>query len=124
MNNIAVTKDSIKEKISLNLLEIDDINSSKLTTPEAPKSLRLPKLPVLKPPKLPAPRPSKPSKLENRPLEPIFKPPEKPIKPMDFSNPDEMQLDLITSLYYRIKAKIFKKNSIKTALLQTYINKP
>ncbi len=42
-------------------------------------------------------------------LEPILRPFKKLIKPIDSSNPDEMQLDLVTNLCYRIKAKIFKK---------------
>ncbi len=40
LNDVAVTKDSIKKRISLDLPEIDDINSSEPITPEAPRSLR------------------------------------------------------------------------------------
>ncbi len=104
LNDVAITKDSTGEKISLDLLEIDDIGSSEFTTPEAPG-----------PPELPAPRPSKPLEPKNKPLEPILRPSEEPIKPMDSSDPDEIQLDLVTSLYYRVKAKIFKKKFDKNS---------
>ncbi len=101
LTDIAVIKDSIREKISLDLPEIDDIGSSKPITLEAPWSLKLPELP--------APRPSRPLEPENKPSEPMFRPSEEPIKPMDSLDPDKIQLNLIISLYYRIKAKIFKK---------------
>ncbi len=107
LNDVAITKDSTGEKISLNLPEIDDISSSKSTTPEAPK----PPEPL----ELPAPGPFKPSEPENKPLEPMLKPSKEPIKPMDSSDPDEMQLDLVISLCYRIKAKIFKKKLDKNS---------
>ncbi len=104
LNDVVITEDSIGEKVSLNLPEIDNINSSKSTTLEAPKL-----------PELPAPGPSKPPKPENKLSKPIFKPSEEPIKPVDSSNPDEMQLDLATSLYYRVKTKIFKKKLDKNS---------
>ncbi len=108
LNDIAVTEDSIGEKISLDLPEIDDISLSKLTTPKTPGPFRLPEPPAprsSKPPEPPTPRPS-------RLLEPVlglFKPSKEPIEPINSSNLDKMQLDLITSLCYRIKVKIFKK---------------
>ncbi len=98
LNDVAVTEDSTREKISLDLPEIDDIGSSESITPETPR-----------PPELLVPGPFKLPKPENRPLESMFKPPEEPIKPIDSLDPDEIQLDLIISLYYRIKVKIFKK---------------
>ncbi len=101
LNDVAITKDSTGEEVSLDLPEIDDISSSESTTPEAP---RFPK-----PLELPASGPSRPPEFKNRPLEPVFKLFEEPIKPMDSSDPDEMQLNLVISLCYRIKAKIFKK---------------
>ncbi len=104
LNDVAVIEDSTKEGISLDLPEIDDINSSESTTLESPG-----------PPELPALGPFKTPEPENKLLEPVFKPPEKPIKPMDSSDPDEMQLDLIINLYYRIKAKIFKKKLDKNS---------
>ncbi len=39
----------------------------------------------------------------------MFKPPEKLIKLIDSLNPDEIQLNIVINLYYRIKVKIFKK---------------
>ncbi len=39
LNDIAIIKDSIGKRISLDLLEIDDINFLKPIIPEAPKSL-------------------------------------------------------------------------------------
>ena len=39
----------------------------------------------------------------------MLRPPDEPIKPIDSLNPDKMQLNLVTSLYYRVKTKIFKK---------------
>jgi len=124
LNDVAITKDSTGEKISLNLPEIDNISSSESTTPE-----------TLRPPEsleLLAPGPSKPPKPENRPSEPILRLSEEPIKPVDSSDPDEMQLDLIISLCYRIKIKIFKKkldknnstpNTYKQALKSPNIKK-
>ena len=129
LNDVVVTKDSTGEKVSLDLLEIDDIGLLKLTIPEVPRLSKLPKLLVPRPSKLLellvskllellAPRPSKP-------LEPIatgfFKLSEELIKPVDSSNLDEMQLDLVTSLYYRIKVKIFKKKLDKNnSILNIY----
>jgi len=101
LNNIKIIEDSTKKRISLNLPEIDDINSLEHIIPKTPKSS--------KPPELPAPRLSKPLEPENKPLEPMLRLSEKPIKPMDSLDPDEIQLDLVTSLCYRVKTKIFKK---------------
>ncbi len=115
LNDVAITEDSTGERISLDLSEIDDIGSLEPTTPETPGSLKPPKLPTLEPPELPAPRPSKLPKPENRPLEPIFRPSEELIKSMDSLDPDKMQLDLVISLCYRVKAKIFKKKLDKNS---------
>ena len=104
LNDVVVIEDSIGEKVSLDLLEIDDIGFSEFITSEAPKPLELP-----------VPGPFKPLELENRLLEPMLRPPEEPIKSMDSSDPDEIQLNLITSLYYRIKVKIFKKKLDKNS---------
>ncbi len=108
LNNIAITENSTGKRISLNLPKIDDIGPPEPTTPEAPRPSRPPEPPApepFKPPEPPAPRPSKSS-------EPVSEPP-KPskelIKPINSSNLDEIQLDLVTSLYYRVKTKIFKK---------------
>ena len=79
MNDVIVIKDSTGERISLDLPEIDNINSSKSITLEAPK-----------PPELLALRPFKPLKLKNRLLKPVFRPPEELIKPIDSSDPDKM----------------------------------
>ncbi len=104
LNDVAVTKDFTGEKVSLDLSEIDDIGSSESITLEA-----------LRPLELPALGPFKPSKPENRPLEPVFRLPEEPIKPVDSLDPDEMQLDLVISLCYRVKVKIFKKKLDKNS---------
>ncbi len=64
LNDVTITKDSTGEKISLDLPEIDNISSSKPTTSKAPRSF--------KPPKLPAPKPSKPPEPKNKPSKPIF----------------------------------------------------
>ena len=116
LNDVAIIKYSTGERVSLDLLEIDDINSSKLTTPKAPKSPRPLELPVL--------GPSKPSESKNRSLKSIFKLSEEFIKFIDSLNPDEIQLNLISNFYYRIKVKIFKKkldknNSIPNIYKQT-----
>ncbi len=103
LNDVAVTEDSTGERISLDLLKIDDISSSESTTPEAsrpPKPLELPASRPPKPPELPAPGPFKPSEPKNRPLEPVLKSFEELIKPVDSSDPDEIQLNLVTSLCY------------------------
>src|SRR6266699_2478414 len=65
LNDVAVTEDSTKKGISLDLPEIDDIGFLKLTTPEAPRSPR--------PPELPAPRPFRPPEPENKLLEPVLR---------------------------------------------------
>ncbi len=116
LNDVAVTEDSTGERVSLDLPEIDDINSSKSTTPEAPRPLKPPELLALGLFKLLEPK--------NKPLEPMLKPLEKPIKPVDSLDPDEIQLDLVINLCYRIKIKIFKKkldknNSIPNIYKQT-----
>jgi len=59
LTDVAVTKNSTGKRISLNLLKIDDINSSEPITLETPRSL--------KPLELLAPRPFKPLKLETSP---------------------------------------------------------
>ncbi len=115
LNDIVVIEDSTGERISLNLPKIDDISFLELTTPEAPGSFKPLKLPIPKPPKLLALRPSKPLEPENKPSEPMFKPPKELIKPVDSLNPDEMQLNLVTSLYYRVRTKIFKKKLDKNS---------
>ena len=104
LNDVAVIEDSTGEGVSLDLPEIDDIDSSESTTLEVPG-----------PPELPAPRPFRLPEPENKPSKPVFRPPEEPIKPMDSSNPDEIQLDLVTNLYYRVKVKIFKKKFDKNS---------
>ncbi len=121
LNDVSVTLDSIGERVSLDLLEIDDdIGFLKLINPEVSRSSR-PLEPVasrpfklLKPvvprfPRLPEP--------ENRPLELMFRPFEKPIKPVNSLDPDEMQLDLVISLCYRVKTKIFKKKLDKNSFI-------
>src|SRR6266699_802991 len=117
LNDIAVIKDSTGEGISLDLSldlpEIDNIGFSESTTPEAPKPLE--------PLELPAPGPFRPPEPENRPLKPMLKLSEEPIKPVDSSDPDEMQLNLVISLCYRVKVKIFKKKLDKNSFtLNTY----
>src|SRR6266566_757658 len=114
LNDVAVTEDSTGEGVSLDLPEIDDIGPPEPTAPEAPGPSR--------PPEPPAPGPSKPSEPlapgPSRPPEPVpgpSRPSEKPIEPMDSSNLDEIQLDLVTSLCYRVKAKIFKKKLDKNS---------
>ena len=79
LNDVAITKDSTREGISLDLPEIDDIGFSKSTTFKAPR-----------PPELPTLGPFRLSKPENRPLEPVLRPFEEPIKPMDSLDPDEI----------------------------------
>ena len=104
LNDVVVTEDSTEEGISLDLPEIDNIGSSESTTPKTPRPLELP-----------APGPFKLPEPKNRLSEPMFRPPEEPIKSIDSSDPDEMQLDLITNLCYRIKVKIFKKKLDKNS---------
>ncbi len=98
LNNVVITEDSTGEGVSLDLPEIDYISFLESITPKTPRSSELP-----------ASRPSRPPEPENKPSEPMFKPLEEPIKPVDSLDPDEIQLDLIISLCYRIKVKIFKK---------------
>ncbi len=82
LNDIVVIKDFTGKGISLDLLEIDDISSSEPITLEA---LRSPK-----PPEFLAPGFFKLSKPENRPLEPVFRPPEELIKFVDSLDPDKI----------------------------------
>ncbi len=79
LNDVAITEDSTGEGVSLDLPEIDDIGSSESITLEAPG---LPEFPASGPFRLPKP--------ENRPLEPVLRPPEEPIKPVDSSDPDKI----------------------------------
>ncbi len=109
LNDIAIIEDSTGEEVSLDLPEIDDIGSSESITLEAPRPPELSELP--------APGSFRPPEPENRPLEPMFKSSEEFIKLMDSSNPDEMQLDLIINLCYRIKVKIFKKKLDKNSFI-------
>ncbi len=104
LNDVAVIEDSTGEGVSLDLPEIDDIGFSESITPEAPGPLELP-----------ASGSFKPLEPENRPSEPVFRPFEEPIKPVDSLDPDEMQLDLVISFCYRVKAKIFKKKLDKNS---------
>ncbi len=108
LNDVAITEDSIGEGVSLDLPEIDDIGPPELTIPKTLGPSRPPEPPALRLSKLLEPLAPGPSK----PLEPVpgpSKPSEEPIEPVDSSNLDEIQLDLVISLCYRIKAKIFKK---------------
>ena len=119
LNNVSVTLNSIRKKISLDLPEIDDdIGSPEPVNPEVPGPFR-PLEPTTPRPSKPlepiVPRPLKPPEPENKPLEPMFRPPEELIKPIDSLDPDEIQLDLIINLYYQIKAKIFKKKLNKNS---------
>ncbi len=93
LNDASVTQNSTEEEVSLDLPEIDDNNIGSLKPIEllAPGPLE----PI-------ATGPLKPLKPENRPVEELM-------KPMDSLNLDKIQLDLITSLCYRVKTKIFKK---------------
>ncbi len=79
LNDVAIIEDSTGEEVSLDLLEIDDIGSSESIIFETPGPLELP---IPGPSRLPEP--------ENRPLEPMFRLSEKPIKPVDSSDPDEI----------------------------------
>ncbi len=101
LNDVAIIKYSTKERISLDLLKIDNIGSSKSTTSKTSRSPKPLEFLIL--------RPFRPLEPENRPLEPIFKYFKEPIKPIDSSDPDKIQLNLIINLYYRVKVKIFKK---------------
>ncbi len=79
LNDVVIIEDSTGKKILLDLPETDNIGSSKLTTPKAPG-----------PPEPPALRPSRLPKPENRPLKPVLRPFEEPIKPIDSSDPDKI----------------------------------
>ena len=107
LNNIVVIEDFTEERISLDLLEIDNISFLKPIIFEISRSS--------KPLELPTPRPFKPPKLKNKFSKPMLRPSEEPIKPIDSSDPDEIQLNLIINLCYRIKAKIFKKKLDKNS---------
>ena len=104
---------SIGEGVSLDLSEIDDdIGFPEPVNPEVPGPSKPPELTALrpsKPPELTILRPLRPPEPKNKPSESMLRPPEELIKPMDSSDPDEMQLNLIISLCYRVKTKIFKK---------------
>ncbi len=104
LNDIAIIKDSTGEKVSLDLPEIDNIGSSESIILETPGLLEFLAL-----------RPSRLLEPENKPSESILRLPEELIKPMDSSDPDEMQLNLVISLYYRVKVKIFKKKLDKNS---------
>ncbi len=106
LNDVAITKNSTGERVSLDLPEIDDIGFSESITSEVPRSLELPAL-----------RLSRPLELENRSSELVFRPFEEPIKLIGSSNPDKMQLNLVISLYYQIKVKIFKKKLDKNSFI-------
>ncbi len=109
LNDVAVTENSTGKGVSLDLPEIDDIGLPKSTTPETPGPFR-----PLEPP---APELPRPLELVSEP----FRPFEEPIEFVNSSNLDEIQLDLVTSLCYRIKAKIFKKKLDKNNfILNTY----
>ncbi len=111
LNDAIVTKDFTGERVSLDLPEIDDDDISLLE----PVALEAPGPP--KPSEPIAPRLSKLLKLENRSPKLVFRPFEELIKPVDSLNPDEMQLDLVTSLRYRVKIKIFKKKLDKNSFI-------
>ncbi len=110
LNDVSVIQDSIGKKVSLNLPEIDndDIGSPEPVEPLALGPSRFPEPLALGPLEPIVIRLFKPLELENRPIE-------EPIKPINSSNLDEMQLDLVTSFCYRIKAKIFKKKLNKNS---------
>ncbi len=82
LNDVAIIEVSIKKGISLDLPEIDDIDSLELTILEAPKPLKPLELPASKPFKSPEP--------ENKPSKLMLKPFEESIKLIDFSDPDKM----------------------------------
>ena len=89
LNDVAIIEDSTGEEVSLDLLEIDDIGSSESIIFETPGPLELP-----------APGSSRLSEPENRLLESVFRPSEELIKPVDSSDPDEIQLNIVISLCY------------------------
>ncbi len=82
LNDVAIIENSTGERVLLDLSKIDDIDFSKFTTLEALRSPR--------PLELPTPRLFKFPKLEKRPSELIFRLFEELIKPVDFSDPDEI----------------------------------
>ncbi len=90
LNDIAVIEDFTGEGVLLDLPKIDDIGFSEPITPEAPGSLRPLELLALGSSELLSPGPFRLPELENRPLKPVFRPFEEPIKPVDFLDPDEM----------------------------------
>ena len=81
LNDISVIQNSTKEKILLNLLEIDDddIGSSKFIEPLTLRPFKLSEFLILRPLELIIIRPFKPLKPENKLIE-------KFIKPIDSSN--------------------------------------
>ena len=94
LNDVSIILDSIGERISLDLPEIDDdINFPELVNPEVlgpsrplePVALRLSKSPEPI-----VPRPPRPLEPENRPSEPVLRLPEEPIKPVNSLDPDEI----------------------------------
>ncbi len=89
LNDVAVIEDFTGEGVLLDLLEIDDISPSELTTFEVPGSSKLLEPPVPGSSRLSKPLIPRPS----RPLEPVlgpFGPSEEPIEPVDSSILDEM----------------------------------
>src|SRR6266566_5281658 len=105
LNDVAITENSTEEGVLLDLPEIDDIGPPELTTPEALRSFR-PLEPLASGP--------------FRPLESVLKllrPFKEPIESVDSSNLDKIQLDLVISLCYRVKAKIFKKKLDKNSFI-------
>jgi len=110
LNDASVTQDFIKKRISLDLPEIDDddIGSPKLIKPST--------LGPSKPPEPLAPGPSEPIVTGPlKPPEPENRPAEESMKPVDSLNLGEIQLNLVTSFCYRVKAKIFKKKLDKNS---------
>ena len=110
LNNVSVTQDSTGERISLDLLEIDDndIGFPKLVEFLVLRPFRPLELLIPGPPEPIAIGPLKPPKPKNKPAEELM-------KPVDSSNLDEIQLNLITSFCYRVKVKIFKKKLDKNS---------
>ena len=114
LNDVAVIEDSIGKKVSLDLSEIDNIGLPEFTTLEISGPSRPPEPPALGPFRPPEPLAPRPSRL----LEPVprlFRPSEELIEPVDSSNLDEIQLDLVTSFSYRVKVNIFKKKFDKNS---------
>ncbi len=89
LNDVVVIEDSTRKRVSLDLLEIDDIGLLEPITLEAPGLFRLLEPPAPKPSKLLKPPASGPF----RPPEPVprpFRPSEELIKPIDSSNLDKI----------------------------------